>query len=501
MTRRRPASPRAVAAVAAFAAVVWLATPGLGGESGAQPAVSSPGAAYRATTWLAGQADNGAFGDAGAVDWGLTADAALADAASGLGSAGTAAVDQLRAHVAAYVSPLGGADRAAGPLAKLLVTAAVYGADVTSFGGWNLRAEVLALVKSTPGDVNAGRIQSVVEPDASNGFSQSLAVIGLARTGTVPPAVVTYLLHQQCPDGGFRLFFTGAGGSCTASTQSDTDTTGLAIQGLLAVDTPAADQAVQSAVAWLLARQTADGSFKGTGPTSAANSNSTGIAAQGLRAAGHPDEAALAAGWLRSLQLGCDVTASGLVADRGAIAYSVAVRDSTIADGAISPTFRDQFRRSTAQAVLGLTGESLLTMTVAETPEDTGDCTSPPGSTSTTAPSSNGGSTTTTSTSTSTTSSTSTSTTTTTVASTTTTSTTAPASTTSAARATTTTTVAVRVLANTVSGSSSSTSTSSGSSGSSGLAVTGGDVGRVVAWAVLVAAVGVGLLGLRRRAD
>jgi hypothetical protein len=39
--------------------------------------------------------------------------------------------------------------------------------------------------------------------DFSNGFSQSYAVLTLARAGSVPPAAVSFLAGTACPDGGF----------------------------------------------------------------------------------------------------------------------------------------------------------------------------------------------------------------------------------------------------------------------------------------------------------
>ena len=72
-------------------------------------------------------------------------------------------------------------------------------------------------------------------PDSSNGFSQALGILALLRTTNgVPSDAVTFLLGQQCPDGGFRLFY-DTGATCTANSDDDPDATGLAVQALAAL--------------------------------------------------------------------------------------------------------------------------------------------------------------------------------------------------------------------------------------------------------------------------
>lgn len=296
----------------------------------------------------------------GSADWGLTADAVLALAAGGrTDEPPTAtAIGQLRDHVASYVTwddlgPTYSGVRLAGPLGKLLLAAVATGNDPNAFGGWDLEAETRSTMQTT--GAQAGRFSDInpYSTDTSNGFGQALVMLGLSYTaGGVPTQAVTFLLAQQCPSGGFRLFYaTGTG--CTDDASADSDTTALALQALLSVDpTPDTATAVDDAVTWLASRQLPDGAWGGTGPTAAANSNSTGIITQALRAAGRTDLAELGAAWIAGVQISPEVTGPAST-DGGAIAYNPATHTAALASG-IPPFQRDQWRRATTQAVLGL---------------------------------------------------------------------------------------------------------------------------------------------------
>jgi hypothetical protein len=368
----------------------------------------------------------------------------------------------------------------------MLVVAVVQGRDVSAFGGWNLRGELLDLMDAQPGSVNLGRFRNSGQGDTSNGFSQSFAIIGLARTGTVPPEAVAYLVNQQCPAGGFRLFFTG-GATCTNDDQADPDTTALATQALEAAKAAGAvgtDGPMAGGLDWLEAKQYPDGALPGSGPTALVpNANSTGIAAQALRAGGRTDAADLAVAWVRSMQLDCD--APGVAGGQGAVAYDPAGHDAAVAAGSIGAGFADQYRRTTAMATLGLGAVSFATLTtVAPGGSVEFDCEQVPPSSSTSSTSS---------TSSSTTSSTS--------------STTSSTSTTSAPAATSTSTTIAAVLGpsasavNNVAVEAATQVAGSGSSGSgsSGLAVTGADAMSLVALGFGLASVGSALIAARRR--
>ncbi|MET1075509.1 MAG: peptidase, partial [Umezawaea sp.] len=173
----------------------------------AQPAGAAKSAeASKAASWLAGDLVDGALPGFAGPDWGLTIDGLFALSATRADQNALADVTKaVAAHVRSYNSYDDFGEpgvRIAGATAKLLVAAVATGSDPTDFGGFDLRQETLDLV-STEGD-NAGRVRDKgVAADTSNTFAQSLAVVGLARTGGVPEDVVDFLVRQQCEAGGF----------------------------------------------------------------------------------------------------------------------------------------------------------------------------------------------------------------------------------------------------------------------------------------------------------
>ncbi|MGI8663804.1 MAG: prenyltransferase/squalene oxidase repeat-containing protein [Acidimicrobiales bacterium] len=357
-------------ALPVLAAVAWAA-PARATERGsvraAPVARTSLTSASAALDWVERELDaNGSampspFGQGS--DWGLTLDSILALAAGSRGGSASAtnATNNVLDHAPSYFT---GADfgspndRYAGPLAKLLLGAVVQGADTSDVAGFDLEATLRALM--VPSGAQAGRFSDVSDfGDFSNGFGEALGVLALARSDSgVPSAAVAFLLAQQCPTGGFRLFYaaqTSDPAGCTGDAEADTDATSFALMALLSEPaTPATTASAGRAVTWLQGRQGADGGVSGTGPTGAENANSTGLAGAVLRASGETDAAAAAESWVESVQLtATDPAQSAAVDDVGAIARDVAARDAAISDGIASGS-RDQFRRSTAQGVLAL---------------------------------------------------------------------------------------------------------------------------------------------------
>lgn len=326
-------------------------------------------AARAAASWLADEFTDGVLpGPFNPEDWGLTIDGVLALAATGVDpSTRQAATAQVAANVRAYNSYdhwgiEGFTD--GGATAKLLYVASASSADPTDFGGYDLRAETLSLIAGADIDHQRGRITSATTPqtgpDPSNTFDQSFAVLGLTRSGGVPQDAVDFLIRQQCAAGGFRLYPDTANGpspSCDDQPDAtlDVDSTAMAVQALLSAAEDGAAGAADAADAgadWLASQQHADGSFGGSGPTTGTNSNSTGLAGQALAAAGRDPEANEAAVALAALQL----TAAGggaAAAEAGAIAYNTDGLTAAVADG-LADNDRDQWRRATAQALLGL---------------------------------------------------------------------------------------------------------------------------------------------------
>ncbi|MFC3504062.1 cell wall anchor protein [Micromonospora krabiensis] len=335
----------------------------------AAPAPAHAAAARDAASWLAGEFTDGSLpGPFAPEDWGLTIDGLVALSATGVDApTRQAATAQVAAHVRSYNSfddwgIEGFTD--GGATAKLLYAASAAGADPTNFGGYDLRAETLSLIAGADAGHQRGRITSRTTadsgPDASNTFDQSFAVLGLARSGDLPQDTVDFLIRQQCAAGGFRLYPDTADGpspSCDEQPGAtlDVDSTAMAVQALLAAaedGATGAGDAARKGAGWLVAQQHTDGSFGGSGPTTGANSNSTGLAGQALAAAGRDDEAARAGEALAALQLTAG-NGGAASADAGAIAYNTEGLTAAVAAG-ITDTDRDQWRRATAQALLGL---------------------------------------------------------------------------------------------------------------------------------------------------
>jgi LPXTG-motif cell wall-anchored protein len=324
-----------------------------------------------AAGWLAGRLTDGDhfqqdFGG-GLVfpDQGLTLDAVLAFAAAGVsGDNATAAMTWLAggSTLLDYVGD-GTSFSDAGRLAKVAYAALVTGGDPHDVAGVDVLGRLTAQLTAT------GRFSDLpADQDLSNAFGQAFAQLALARTtGGVPAAAVAFLAGSECPGGGFPLDYGQP--ACTP----DTDATAMVVQALAL---PGGDAAAAGrGLDWLVSEQATDGSFSGTGPTATPNANSTGLAAEALRAAGRTGPADEAAGWLRSQQLGCTAP----VEQRGAIAYDANGFDTGNVD------------RATAQAVLGLSGVGLadLSLDGAAAGAPTLDCAgSPSPSPSTPAPSS-----------------------------------------------------------------------------------------------------------------
>lgn len=277
-------------------------------------------------------------------DPGLTLDAVLALAGGGRGDdpAVAAAEAALPGQMPDYLTGFsGGTARAAGAVAKTLLTEEVLGVDLSP--GYDLEPDLRSLM-DTSGD-HAGRFRDREGwGDFSNGLGQALGLLALGRTsGGAPAAAVGYLLDQQCADGSFRLYY-DPGTTCTDPAAGDPDATAMALMALLTVPNDAAvAAAVDSAADHLVARQGADGGIAGTG---AVNANTTGLAGAALRAAGAAGPADSAAAFVRSLQWveSC--------ADLGAVAYDAAARSAATSSGELVD--RSQWTRATAQGALGL---------------------------------------------------------------------------------------------------------------------------------------------------
>jgi hypothetical protein len=366
---------RAAAAALSLLLASSLAAAGDGTASAAPARPSFPAAksphAKSASDWLNSQVTRGRIhnGQFDFDDWGLTIDTAFALAAAG-GHPKTLRnmTSAIQHHYFKSYATFSG-DKFAGAMAKSLVAAEVLGKSPRRFGGHNLRAQVLSLVAPGSEGFEAGRVRDTGDNDFSNTFAQAYAVIGLARSGTVPRRAVRYLLKQQCSAGYFRLTEV-AGETCDQSgSASDVDATALAAQALQAAlnrgGTGASVDEMRAAVAWLAKAQRENGSFSGGSTTRGPNSNSTGLAAQALAIFGRHRAVRSAARYVADLQITRARARAHHEAARdvGAIAYNKSALRNALRNG-IQKVERDQFRRASAQAIFAFAPKSFAILLV-----------------------------------------------------------------------------------------------------------------------------------------
>jgi hypothetical protein len=336
VTLRRLALPAATTAALLIAA----APAATAAPVGVTPPSGATTAAQAAAGWLATQLVDGNHLNFGTdLNIGGTTDAILAFDAAGVGQASAAKATAWLAGAGILTQYVGdGTTRSiAGAAAKAMLVAHAQGIPVTSFGGRDLRAALLARLATSgrfPDLVPAGQF------DSSSVFNQSVEVLALSQDSAgAPAAAVSALTAAQCPDGSFPFAFDDP--TCAP----DADTTGLAVQALVAVgQTAAAGRALDR----LAKMQEPDGGFKsadfvpaqGDPIPGVENSNTTGLVAQALRAGGQGTAADKAVTFLLGLQVGC----GGPAAARGAIAFTP---KGAIDAGAAA---------ATAQAIPGVVG-------------------------------------------------------------------------------------------------------------------------------------------------
>lgn len=294
LPRHAPRIAHGPLAVLAAALLLLASTGAL--RAGEPPTTTDP--ALAAAGWMARQIETDST-----VGPGSMADAIFAFAALGVGqSTAATALDALEAGLEAYAFPGGAA--APGAVAKAMLAVQVQGGDPTSFGGRDLEAALRGTL--VVGGADDGRFGTASAAD------QALGILALSRTvGGVPGSAAAWLVAAQCASGEFSW-----DGSCPSGPGAeDPDTTGLALQALLATGQASAANA---ATGWLLSIQQPGGGLPSFG---VANTNSSGIGGQALRAAGEADAADAAAAFVVSLAIGCD----GAAADVGAIGWALGI--------------------------------------------------------------------------------------------------------------------------------------------------------------------------------
>ncbi|GAA5123305.1 hypothetical protein GCM10023339_42970 [Alloalcanivorax gelatiniphagus] len=369
-------------------AAVALSTMALGaGLLAAPPASAEPSPALRAakaaaTTdstpstiaaeWIAGELSNGLMPGKTGPDFGLTIDAGLAlSTVASQGGTVTAINNSLEPRIGEYVGD-GTKESYAGALAKAATFARTAKRNPTSYGGVNLIARLEERTANVPADpaaepqaaAFAGRVFDKSEfGNFANVVGQSYAVRALSLAGSAEAgAARDFLLKQQCASGYFRLNLAKAdvpNQSCTegtAGSEADPDATALAVINL--VESGDKGAAVQGALAkagtWLAARQRGSGAIRSAGAGASINTNSTALGGYALGLLKNRDAALKAALWIRKNQpVDKYKCRTALTKDTGAVAYR---RDRVTAatTTGIPADARDEWRRATAQAILGL---------------------------------------------------------------------------------------------------------------------------------------------------
>ena len=225
-------------------------------------------AARAGLQWLRGQqAADGSFGG----NVGATLDTVLAGAAAGenmarwQGADGKSPWDYLRKEAGTFAIR----DESRASAGKLALMVAAAGLDPRSFAGQNLVVSMSQVYSPTTGAFG------------ESNWDQAFNMLGWRAAGETVPVTATALLVQRMNEDG--------GWGWTATSESDVDTSALAVQALLAAGEQVTSTAVVSGLAYIQAAQNDDGGFPYL-PTSttdtSSNSNSTAFAVQAILAVG-----------------------------------------------------------------------------------------------------------------------------------------------------------------------------------------------------------------------
>jgi hypothetical protein len=227
-------------------------------------------AARQAAQWLAGQFN--AQGFIPTTPGSTTAD--LSDSAQSVLALSSANVDlsvaragltYLQSNVDAYV--VSGSVDGPAELALLILDAESLGEDPHSFGGTDLVARLLATEQTSGPDAGLFGTDAQAAAFSAGGYQQGLALAALAAAGVKGPtqvgAAVTWLINEQCPDGGWTSP-DNVNNACNGTPDNfagpDTNSTALALEGLAAQG--ALTEAVSSnALTFLAAAQVTDGGW------------------------------------------------------------------------------------------------------------------------------------------------------------------------------------------------------------------------------------------------
>lgn len=227
-----------------------------------------------------------------------------------------------------------------GSAAKLLLVAEAQHVDPESFGGIDLIGAIVG--DEDAGGAANGEYQNPGDTQYSASvLNQALAVLALAlapnQSSQPSSDAVSFLVGQQCADGGFQVDIRPDTTTDCAAASEDVDTTAYAIQALIAAGNT---DGVTDAVKWLTSKENKDGGW-GETPGAASEANSTAIAIEALIADKKSTKAA--SKWLAGQQQLCGAKKS----QRGAVVY----QGNTFSKATAT--------RATSQAGVALAGKSL----------------------------------------------------------------------------------------------------------------------------------------------
>ena len=252
----------ATAVLGACLTVGIVAAPTIAGATATPTPFPQPASAQAGASWLANQLTPSGYipGNVpGQANLSFTANTVLALAAAGTDvPQANAALTYLSGHVDDYVT-VSGSD---GPsqLALLILDAHALGANPYSFGGTNLVSRLLATEQPSG-------LFGVQDPTFDGAYRQGLALSALAAAGVTSHAQLataeTWLLAQQCTaNGGWStdVALNPCTGDPNAFAGADTNTTAVAVQGLVAQG--ALDPTAKAgALSYLSATQDTDGGW------------------------------------------------------------------------------------------------------------------------------------------------------------------------------------------------------------------------------------------------
>lgn len=275
-TKPATAACRAVALVGLVFSTAL--TPAIAQSSVVSDAGKDAGA--KAATWLATKQErDGGFGNgfAPGSDLSATADAVIALAAADKtitqikSATGRTPLDYLASQMTRRKLSTGQA-------AKIALAVQAAGQNPRRFGYRDLTRMIVAGYDQSTGVIG------------ENVFAHSLALLALVNAGVKPPEkAIAKLESLQDDTGGWAFMGSGA---------PDVDTTGLAVQALIASGKSPKDTVIDKALSYLRSIQNKDGGFPYQSPSdygTETNANSTGMVVQAIIAAGIEPESWAAA--------------------------------------------------------------------------------------------------------------------------------------------------------------------------------------------------------------